>query len=76
MELLELTLVVNDDHGLVASAGFDLEGPVLDVILNGLLTELATNKSLGVENSVLGVSGDLILGGVTNETLLLSEGDV
>ena len=76
MELLGLTLVINNDDGLVALAGLNLEGPVLHVVLDGLLRELSTDESLGVEDGVLGVSGNLILSRVTNESLLLGEGDI
>jgi hypothetical protein len=44
--------------------------------LDGLLSELSADESLGVEDGVLGVSSDLVLSGVTNESFLLSEGDI
>ena len=37
--------------------------------------ELASDQTLGVEDGVVGVHGDLVLGGVTNETLGVGEGD-
>jgi hypothetical protein len=75
VEFLSFTLIVNGNHGLITSAGLDLKGPVFDVFLNLFFAELSTNKSLGIKNCVLRVSGSLILCGTTNETLLLSEGD-
>lgn len=74
----------------------NLEGEVLDISLDVLLVEVATNKApiawldivqpiecavkelslLHVEDGVEGVGRGLVLGGVTNETLLLGEGDV
>ena len=35
-----------------------------------------TNQTLGVEDGVIGVYGDLILGGITNQTLGISESDI
>ena len=75
-EFLHLTLVLDDDHGLLVIAGLDLERPELDVILNSLVGKLAADESLGIEHSVLGVPGDLRLGGISDETLILSEGNV
>ncbi len=76
VELLGLALVINNDDGLVASAGLNHEGPVLHVVLDGLLRQLSTDESLGVEDGVLGVSGNLILCRVTNESLILGKGDI
>ena len=76
LESLGLSLELNNDEGLLAGAGLDLEGPELAISLDNLVRELAANEALGVEDSVGGVSGSLVLGGVTDEALLLSEGDV
>ena len=75
-QAVRLALVLDGDHGLVASARLDLEGPVLHVVLDGLLTELSADESLGVEDGVDGVPSSLVLSGITDESLLLSEGDV
>ena len=75
-EGLLLTLVGDLDGRLVVVAGVKLEGPVLHIALDGRIAELTTNQTLGVEDGVLGVHGDLVLGGVTNETLGICEGDV
>merc|ERR1719370_2671166 len=64
-------------EGLLALAGFNLdmglgvlvdqlEGEELDVGLDGLVSELAPNETLGIEDSVLGVGGQLVLGGVAD----------
>ena len=44
-----------------------LEGEELDVGLDGLVGELAPNKTLGIEDGVLGVGGQLILGSISNK---------
>jgi len=36
----------------------------------------ATNQTLRIEDSVAGVHGSLIFGGITNETLFRREGDI
>ncbi len=46
----------------------DLEGEVLDVMLNRGVGPFATNQSLSVENCVLGIGSQLILGGVADQT--------
>jgi NAD-specific glutamate dehydrogenase. len=53
----------------------DLEGEVLHIALNLRVTELAADQALGVKDSVVGVHGDLVLGGITDETLGIGEGD-
>jgi mRNA-degrading endonuclease toxin of MazEF toxin-antitoxin module len=67
---LELDL---DDR--LAALVDDGEGEVLHVGLHLSVGELATNQSLGVEDGVDGVHGDLVLRRVTDETLGVCEGD-
>ena len=69
MEVLCFTLVLNLDEWLVTRACDDLERPELDVLLNSLVLELATDQSLGIEHSVVRVSRNLVLGSISNETL-------
>jgi len=75
-EFLGLSLVGNLDLGLLVLSGKDLEGPELHVSLDLSVSELSSDKTLSIEDGVLGVSGDLGLGGISNKTLLLSEGNV
>jgi hypothetical protein len=75
-ESLGLTLVGDLDLGLLILSGENLEGPELHVRLDFSVGELSADKTLGIEDSVLGVSGDLGLGGVSNESLFLGEGNV
>ncbi len=37
--------------------------------------ELAADETLGIEDGVVGVHGDLVLGGIADETLGIREGD-
>lgn len=73
-EDLGLTLELDLDDGL-AVAGDDLEGEVLHVGLNLCVLKLATDETLGVEDGVVGVHGDLVLGGISDETLGVGESD-
>lgn len=73
-EGLLLTLELNLDGGL-ASLVDDCEGEVLHIGLDLSIGELAADQSLGVEDGVLGVHGDLVLGGITNQTLGVGETD-
>ena len=53
------------------------EGEVLHVALNSFVSPVPTDQTLGVENSVLRVGGQLILGGISNQTLTIrSEGNI
>jgi len=55
----------------------NLEGEELDVVLHIGVGPLATDQTLGIEDSVLRVGGQLILGGISNETLTVGgEGHV
>ena len=73
-ELLGLTLELNLDDRLAVLVD-DLEGEVLHVGLNLGVGELAANQTLGVEDRVLGVHSDLVLGRITDQTLSVSEGN-
>jgi hypothetical protein len=76
MELLSLTLELNADQRLAISSSFNLEGPELAIFCDNRIVELSSDESLGIENSVNGVSGDLILGSITNKSFSFSESDV
>jgi hypothetical protein len=73
-EVLDLTLELNLGDRLAGLLD-DLEGEVLHVGLDLSVLELAANETLGVEDGVVGVHGDLVLCGVTNETLGVGEGN-
>ena len=71
-KLLGLTLELNLNDGLAVLVD-DPEGEVLHIGLNLGIGELAANQTLGVEDRVLGVHGDLVLGRITDQTLSVSE---
>lgn len=92
-EGLGLAEVLDLDHGGSTLVG-DLEGPGLDILLDGGIVKTATDKtpgrawsdivahvrgscrcSLDIEDGVLGVHGSLVLSGLTDQTLLSSEGN-
>lgn len=90
-ELLLGTIDLNLDDGSAILVD-DLVGEVLEIVLEVLLVELAANKTpkrlagvwvvigsqhvLDVVDGVGGVGGGLVLGGVTDEALVLGKGDV
>lgn len=76
MELLDFTLVLDDDLGLVIGTRLNLEGPELDVLLDNGFIELTTNESLSIEDSVDGVSGSLVLSGITDKSFGFSESNI
>jgi hypothetical protein len=49
---------------------------VLDVALDVHLRELAADQTLDAVDGLEGVRGGLVLGGVSDKSLLLGEGDV
>jgi hypothetical protein len=46
-----------------------------ETYLNLRVGKLATNQTLGVEDGVVRVHGDLVLGGITNQALGVCEGN-
>jgi len=73
-EGLLLTLELHLDDGLAGRVLLDLEGPVLHISLHLGIIKTTTDQTLGVEDSVVRVHGDLVLGGITDETLGVGEG--
>jgi len=76
LEFLLLSLEGDDDDWLLSVSLLDLEWPELDVSLDGVVREFSSDESLGIEDSVGWVSGDLVLGRVSNESFFFSEGNV
>lgn len=73
-EVLGLALELDLNDRLAALVN-DLEGEVLHISLDLGVRELAANETLGIEDSVLRVHGDLVLGGITDQTLGVGESD-
>lgn len=73
-EGLGLALELNLDVGL-ATLLDDLEGEVLHVGLDLRVLELAANQPLRIEDGVVGVHGDLVLGGISDQTLGVGKSD-
>lgn len=74
-ELLGLAAVLNLNVGL-ATLVDDLEREVLHVRLDLRIFELAADETLRVEDGVVGVHRDLVLGGVADQPLIVGEGDI
>ena len=73
-EGLLLALELNLDDGLATTVD-DLEGEVLHIGLHFRIGELASNQPLRVEDGVVGVHGNLVLGGISDQTLGVGEGN-
>ena len=76
MELFGFSLILHNNDGFVSWPGLNLEGPVLGVILNNFLTEFTSNKTFSIKDRVLGVSCNLVLCGISNQSFFLSESDI
>jgi hypothetical protein len=74
-EFLLLATVLYPDVGLAILAE-NREGEVLDIGLDLGIVEFTTDESLGIEDGVVGVHGDLILGSISDETLAFRESDI
>ena len=74
-EFLVLATVLDADvrlSGLVENG----EREVLDIGLDLGVVELATDETLRVKDGVVGVHRDLVLGGISDQTLVVGEGDI
>mmetsp|Transcript_22585 Transcript_22585/g.27218 ORF Transcript_22585/g.27218 Transcript_22585/m.27218 type:complete len:127 (+) Transcript_22585:1578-1958(+) len=75
-ELKVLSTLLNFNHGLVL-VGDNLVGNQLLVGLDRLVRVVTSDKTLDIEDSVLGVDGSLILGCITDKTItILHKGNV
>ena len=74
-EILGSATVLGLDVGF-ASLVDNLEGAVLSIGMNLSIAELATNETLSVEDGVVRVHDDLVLGSITNQSLPLTKGDI
>jgi len=76
LELFSLSFVLNDNHWLIIRSRFNLKWPKFAISLNRLLLEFSSDESLSIENGVEWVSGGLILSRVSDESLILGEGNI
>ena len=74
-ELFLLSTVFNLNNRFT-SFGDNLERPVFHVWLNFGVVEFPTDQTLSIENGVVRVHGDLVLGGITDQTFRVVESDV
>ena len=73
-EVFQLSPVLDLDARLPTLSG-DLEGPMLHVALDFWVISLSSDESFGVEHGVFRVGVECILSGVTDESLVVCEGD-
>jgi hypothetical protein len=64
-KVLLISTVFYTDVGLAVLLD-DLEGPVLHVLFDFWVVNLATNETLGVEDSIFRICGKCILGGISD----------
>uniref|UniRef100_A0A2N9IZT8 Uncharacterized protein n=1 Tax=Fagus sylvatica TaxID=28930 RepID=A0A2N9IZT8_FAGSY len=76
MRRILFALVGDHDHGLVRGIVNDFEGLELHVTLNRWFGESSTDETLGVEEGVLWVHCDLVLGRISDASLGVFEGKV
>jgi hypothetical protein len=72
--LLLLALELDLNNWLAGTVN-DSKGEVLHIGLDLSICELATDQALGIEDCVDWVHGDLVLCGISNETLSVCEGN-
>ena len=49
---------------------------MLHVFLNNRIIELPADQPLGVEDGIAGIFGNLVFGGVADESFVVGEGDI
>jgi len=74
--LFILTLVANNNHRLLGWTRNNLEWPQFNITLNRGIRKSATNQPLCIEDGVDRVHGDLVLGGIADQTLGVGEPNV
>jgi hypothetical protein len=66
MEFFSLTFEFNDNDWFVIGSPLYFERPVFKIFLDDWIIEFSSNKSLGVEDSIMGVFGSLVQSGITH----------
>lgn len=70
--MLFLATVLDLNDGLAGLVD-DLERPVLHIGLDFSIGKLAADQTFRIENGVVGIHGDLVLGGITDQALRVVE---
>lgn len=73
--MLVLATVLDLDDGL-ATLVKDLERPVLHIGLDLCVPKLPSDKSFRIEDGVIGVHSDLVLGRISDKSLRVVEGNI
>lgn len=73
-EGLDFAEVVNLNNGVAALVD-NGERPGVDILLDNGVLITATDETLDIEDGVLRVHGGLVLGGLTDQALLVGEGN-
>ncbi|KAF1748048.1 hypothetical protein GCK72_024515 [Caenorhabditis remanei] len=73
-ELLVVRSDFNFDGWLVALVK-NLEWPMFDIGLDGLVVVISSDEAFGIKDGVLWVDGELVLGGISDQTLSLLSGE-
>lgn len=76
MESLHLAFELHKNVWFPISTSFDFEGPMFKIRLDDWIVEFTTDKSLSIEDCVVGVLGSLIFSGITDQSFCLGEGDI
>mmetsp|Transcript_20083 Transcript_20083/g.17204 ORF Transcript_20083/g.17204 Transcript_20083/m.17204 type:complete len:133 (-) Transcript_20083:7-405(-) len=76
MERFLLTLKLDNDQWLAIRTSFNSEWPQLNILLDNRVIKFSTDQSLSIENGVSGVSGNLILGSITNQFFSIGETNI
>nr|QES95443.1 heat shock 70 kDa protein [Philasterides dicentrarchi] len=76
VEFFDFSFEFDDDNGFVIGSGFDFEGPLFHVFLDNSIGEFSSDKSFGIKDGVNGVSGNLVLSGISDQSFSFGEGDI
>jgi hypothetical protein len=76
MKFFQISFVLDNNNRLVVSSSLNFKGPVLHIFLYDRISEFSSDKSLGIEDSIVGIFGYLVLGCISYESLSFSEGDI
>ena len=73
---LGLSFELNLDDWFVISSTDYLEWPVFHVLLNNIIMEFSSDESLCIKDSVFWIFGNLVLGSVSDQSLIVGEPNI